>query len=176
MEVQIISDTIQKFNNESFYRCGPYFQRKGRRLHRVVWEYHYGDIPSGYHVHHKDGDRANNDISNLTLMSECDHLSLHQSTETAKERSRKSIKIALVKACEWHGSEAGAEFHSRLAKNTWAHKQPVKKICVWCGKEYETRDLGHKKQDVYCCANHKAAALRWRRKHDNQTNYPGRKT
>ena len=68
MEVKVISNTVQKFNGESYYLCGQYFQRKGKRLHRTVWEFHNGTIPKGYHVHHKDGNRSNNAIENLTLM------------------------------------------------------------------------------------------------------------
>ena len=68
MEVQRISTTAQRFDGVTYYLCGEYFQRKGRRLHRAVWEHHNGKIPNGYHVHHKDGDRNNNDISNLELL------------------------------------------------------------------------------------------------------------
>ena len=36
-----------------------------KRLHRYVWELHYGEIPEGYHIHHIDFDKSNNDISNF---------------------------------------------------------------------------------------------------------------
>ena len=52
MDVQVISSTVQRFNGVSYYLCGKYFQRRGVRLHRMVWEYHNGKIPQGYHVHH----------------------------------------------------------------------------------------------------------------------------
>ncbi len=45
--------------------------------HRYVWHDHYGDVPPGFEVHHKDLDRANNDISNLELLSEDEHLAEH---------------------------------------------------------------------------------------------------
>ena len=32
-----------------------------KRLHRCVWEYYNGEIPKGYHIHHKDNDKSNND-------------------------------------------------------------------------------------------------------------------
>lgn len=35
--------------------------------HRHVWMQHYGEIPKGYVIHHKDGNKMNNDISNLEL-------------------------------------------------------------------------------------------------------------
>ena len=37
------------------------------RLHRLVWIYHYGDIPNGMFVDHIDGDKSNNRIENLRL-------------------------------------------------------------------------------------------------------------
>ena len=42
-----------------------------------MWELHYGEIPEGYHIHHIDFDKSNNDISNLQLMSKEEHMQLH---------------------------------------------------------------------------------------------------
>lgn len=98
MNAQKISETIQKFNGESYYLCGSYYQRKGRRLHRTVWEYHNGDIPKGYHVHHIDGDRSNNQIDNLVLMLGSEHLSAHMSDPARKEQARESVKKAIAAA------------------------------------------------------------------------------
>lgn len=89
MQVSRISDTIQEFAGERFYLCGLYFQRKGKRLHREAWKYHRGEIPKGFHVHHKDGDRSNNQIENLLLVEKSEHLSMHMTPEK-KERSRKA--------------------------------------------------------------------------------------
>ncbi len=36
-------------------------------LHRLIWIYHYGEIPVGKTVDHKDHDKTNNVISNLRL-------------------------------------------------------------------------------------------------------------
>lgn len=36
-----------------------------------------GEIPDGYHVHHLDGDKLNNRIDNLILLSNSDHIRLH---------------------------------------------------------------------------------------------------
>ena len=119
MEVQRISDTVQKFNGESYYRCGQYYQRKGKRLHRTVWEYYNGEIPCGYHIHHIDGDKNNNSIDNLTLVTASEHLSNHMSTEERKELSREAIKKAIKHAPAWHKSEEGRNWHSNLAKTTW---------------------------------------------------------
>lgn len=38
-------------------------------VHRIVWMLHYGDIPAGMEVDHKDVDNANNRPSNLQLVT-----------------------------------------------------------------------------------------------------------
>jgi hypothetical protein len=50
METIVLTDKKQMFNGVTYYLCGKYFQKNGIRLHRVVWEYHNGEIPEGYHV------------------------------------------------------------------------------------------------------------------------------
>lgn len=45
--------------------------------YRQVWEKEYGKIPKGYEIHHIDGDRSNNDISNLKCVSIDEHYNIH---------------------------------------------------------------------------------------------------
>ena len=40
-------------------------------------EYHNGKRKDGYHIHHKDGDTHNNDISNLDSIMGTEHISNH---------------------------------------------------------------------------------------------------
>lgn len=47
--------------------------------HRLVWEYHNGPIPPRYHVHHINGDKTDNRIENLSLVSEKDHMRFEHS-------------------------------------------------------------------------------------------------
>ena len=49
--------------------------------HHYVWKQHFGEIPSGYHVHHISGNRLDNRIINLQLMSASDHIELHYSSK-----------------------------------------------------------------------------------------------
>ena len=38
-------------------------------VHRLVWMYVYGEIPDGYDINHKNGDKSDNRIDNLELMT-----------------------------------------------------------------------------------------------------------
>ena len=51
---------------------------KNKRLHRLIWEEHYGIIPNNHIIHHKDGNVKNNNINNLEILSIFEHNSLHK--------------------------------------------------------------------------------------------------
>lgn len=162
MEVQVISNTVQRFNGESFYLCGSYFQHKGKRLHRAVWEYHNGSIPKGYHVHHKDGNRCNNDISNLDLLDSTTHLKGHMAQEERKEAARQCVKKAIEAAPEWHRSAEGREWHSSQSKETWAQKKAIKYVCTHCSKEFYSKCSYGNSERKFCSNNCRAAHRRAR--------------
>lgn len=78
-------------------------KRNGKwiRQHRYRMEQHLGrKLESGEVVHHIDGDRTNNDLSNLQVMSDREHRSLHSSIkgrhseETRLKMSESVKKIA----------------------------------------------------------------------------------
>lgn len=46
-------------------------------VHRVVYIYHHGKIPDGYHIDHIDHDRTNNRIENLRAIPAKENLSNH---------------------------------------------------------------------------------------------------
>lgn len=48
-------------------------------IYRKIWESHYGPIPDGKEIHHIDGDRSNNNIDNLLLVTIQEHLAIHKS-------------------------------------------------------------------------------------------------
>lgn len=167
MEVIEISDTQQQFNGETYYFCGFYFQRKGKRLHREVWKYHNGDIPKGYHVHHIDGNTHNNQIENLQLIDKNTHLSMHMSKPDRVEKSRKQLKEATKKAPEWHSSEDGKKWHSIRGKENWKLRKPITYTCSYCGKEFNTLHMYGKGQNHFCHPNCKAAYRRKRIKNES---------
>jgi len=52
--------------------------RKQRFEHVLVWETLHGPIPSGMEVHHVNGDKLDNRIANLVLVSRLDHKRIHE--------------------------------------------------------------------------------------------------
>ena len=113
----------------------------GKRMHRYVWEFYNGEIPKTYQIHHKDGDKSNNDIANLELIQSGEHQRLHGENLTEEERQKKREnmeKKARPAAIAWHKSEAGREWHRQHAKETLLIREPKEKVCEFCGKSYST--------------------------------------
>lgn len=110
-----------------------------QRMHRYVWEFYNGSIPEGKDVHHKDFNRANNNIDNLQMMDAHEHRCYHgkknssESPELYTNRMNYARKFASI----WHGSEAGKKWHKENYENNKEkfHAKHVF-ICKNCGKEF----------------------------------------
>lgn len=76
-----INNTPEKINNrrKKLQRNnGGYKKYYGRHEHRVVMEKYLGrKLKPTEIVHHKDGNKQNNDISNLEVMSQSEHIRKH---------------------------------------------------------------------------------------------------
>lgn len=166
MEVTYNEDLSKAFFNGYAFRrdvkTGYYLCSKktdiGRRerLHCYVWRFFNGDIPSGYHVHHKDGDKSHNDIENLDCIPEFAHLSHHgkERAITDREKMVENLKEnALPKAVEWHKSAAGHEWHKQHCDGL---KRKIECVCEVCGKRFMTRNNGR----IRFCGNKCKAAAR----------------
>lgn len=106
-----------------------------KRLHRYIWEKEVGTIPEGCQIHHIDGNKANNDLSNLAIMTASGHQRLHGKEIERKNICRENVKKAIAAAPVWHHSEVGRKWHSEHAKG---HKIPRdKKTCDNCGAIFE---------------------------------------
>ena len=111
----------------------------GTSLHRAVWAFHNGPIPPGHHVHHVDGNTGNNDISNLECVPAAVHLREHMLTPERLAKSRAAIELARPAAAEWHRSEAGKAFHSKLGRASWDGRVGAERECVVCGGKFHSR-------------------------------------
>ena len=159
MYVKIINDKAQSFKGRRYYLCGFYFQRDGKRLHIAVWEHFNGKVPQGMHIHHKDGNRANNQIENLELLPGGKHLSYHN-----KGRSKDFPIEARIAAAKWHGSPEGIEWHKKHYEE-FQHKlhEPGEFICEYCGQKYITEIKGNNR----FCSNNCKTRWRWHSGIDN---------
>ncbi len=54
-----------------------YLKFNGELVHRRVWADAHGAIPKGSVIHHRDGDRLNNALDNLELVSRAQHCKHH---------------------------------------------------------------------------------------------------
>ena len=139
--------TFVNFDNHRFVKdmsTGYYHAHYGsttKLLHRVVWEKYNGSIPDGYHVHHKDKNKDNNDISNLELIDKYTHLAEHGKInfENNKEKCLEHLGNIREMAKDWHSSDEGKKWHSEHAKLVSKNTPYVINICEECGKEYKVK-------------------------------------
>ena len=167
MLVTVISHTIQEYAGRRYYRCGRYFQHKGERLHRRVWEYQNGPVPDGHHVHHRDHDTSHNEQGNLELLPNSSHLSYHAKKSG---HGRTTIAVAAQAAKEWHGSEAGRDWHREHYAERVAPvmARRAEATCLECGAVFETSAV-HVHMARYCSGRCRQRANRARRKNNDGT-------
>lgn len=125
------------------------------RAHVWVWKYNHGEVQKGFHVHHIDGDKSNNDISNLELLTAKEHVKKHASPERTKKNLIHIASIRLLTK-KWHASEEGKKWHKKHGIKTWEERKAFKINCLMCGCEIETKTYHQK----YCHQNCKAKHAR----------------
>lgn len=161
MRVNSITAKQQEYRGKVYYLCGNYFQRKGERLHRTVWEKTNGrKIPNGYHVHHIDGDRSNNAPENLALVRGSEHISLHGKGRKATEKQLKHLERIRPLTVEWHRSAEGREWHRQQSKQQWQKREPETYTCTHCGEEFQSLNRYGGHENRFCSNNCKSAYRR----------------
>lgn len=128
------------------------------RAHVWVYKNHHGAIEKGFHIHHKDGDKSNNDISNLEKLSSFDHLSLHSSKAENRKRSSEWCNNIRHLTKAWHASEEGKEWHRQHALNMGFGRISRVCQCENCSITYTCFKLSNSR---FCSNNCKSS---WRRK------------
>lgn len=145
------------FKPEGYYKA-DYERHGGITMHRYVWQKHNGEIQPGMHVHHIDGDKSNNRIENLELLTASDHSIHHGGTNpwVKSEANKRQILEAGKLAKKWHASDAGLKWHSENGVRTWKNRKlhPVK--CVQCGQQFDT---AYPTRAKYCGRACKSKAL-----------------
>ncbi|NDG42194.1 MAG: HNH endonuclease [Betaproteobacteria bacterium] len=136
----------------------------GRRYaHRVVYEQHFGAIPVGWVVHHKDEDKGNNDPANLEAMPKGQHQRLHATGRPSSELQKtfaaatlaalRTPKPASCRQCGVgfvsHSARDVGQFCSRDCLEVWRRNKfiPEQRACDVCKAEY----TAVKRFQRYCC-------------------------
>lgn len=96
-------------------------------LHRQIYIDNFGEIPKGFHIHHKDGDPDNNSPDNLQALPSREHNRITQ--EEYKNNP------------EWV-EEQRKRFNSREWREKMSYAQKnrrrIVKSCDLCGDKFET--------------------------------------
>lgn len=90
-------------------------KRRSCYIHRLVWEAFVGEIPKGYIVHHKDGNKQNNSLSNLKLLSCKEHHDIHlaEHPEMITAMNRYNQRVRPLAICQYSlDGKFIAEYHN----------------------------------------------------------------
>ncbi len=134
----------RKRNGEGTITSNGYLFRKanGIRLleHRRLWEEHYEEtIPSGYEIHHLDGNKLNNSLENLQLLSHRSHMRLH--------RGWIEVKNQWWKVCSHCGELKSLSDYYVCEK--YGTTQNCCKVCK-CKEGKERRYILRKERELRC--------------------------
>jgi hypothetical protein len=123
---------------------------------RWVWINHYGTIPDGMDIHHIDGDKSNNEIENLEMISRSEHLKKHWKEGRFDLEQRKE---QLKEARKWLQTPQGKSIQADNTKKSWNERKlnPYNKKCLGCENNFES----YQKWAKYCSAK---CLQRYRRK------------
>jgi hypothetical protein len=103
--------------------------------YRKIWEQHYGPIPKGNHIHHIDGNRDNNDISNLMCVTPREHYDIHfsqgdiaaavllsEKLNMSDEEKDILLRKQSERITELNNSRVKNRTHQFLSENGWSEK------------------------------------------------------
>lgn len=131
----------------------------GERLHRYVWSYHNGTIPKGKHIHHINGNKNVNDISNLDLIKHEEHLREHGKVRANDNEEWLNVfqTKGVLSAKEWHTSKEGIEWHKEHFENVKDKFLEHKSFkCKQCDVTFTSQNNGKNK----FCSNRCKSAFR----------------
>ena len=85
--------------------------RKQRFEHVIVWESHHGPIPEGMELHHRNGDKLDNRLENLMLVTRLEHKRIHSGCIRVGSRWLKRCR-----RCQWY-RPVDTEFYEYKGRN-----------------------------------------------------------
>jgi endogenous inhibitor of DNA gyrase (YacG/DUF329 family) len=100
------------FNGTTFTlsKAGYFYSPKRQYLHRVIWESYNGPIPEGMEIHHRDGNKAHNEIGNYELKTASEHARHHWVVD-------RRVKDFVCEQCGKSYQSSAAQGHNRFCSN-----------------------------------------------------------
>jgi hypothetical protein len=120
--------------------------------HRFIWKHHHGPIPENMDIHHIDGNKDNNEIENLRMLSRSEHRKEHWSDCNLRPVCEEQLNK--VRPIQWLKSEEGRKFVSEKGKEVWKNREMKTIVCEHCGVAKEFRKWAR-----FCC---KSCYMKWR--------------
>lgn len=94
-------------------------------LHRLIYEEHYGEIPKGHVVHHKNENKLDNRIENLELLTKGEH-TLHHSKGNTYWLGKKHTEETKQKISKAHkGKKYSEERIQQMRKQFGGKNNPM---------------------------------------------------
>lgn len=96
-DIDVEKGTVYSFYYKKYVghinKLHKYVYVGNKKLHHIIWECINGEIPKGYEIHHIDGNKENNSIYNLEMLSIKNHHDLHQIGRKHKTETIQKLKI-----------------------------------------------------------------------------------
>lgn len=137
-------------------------------LHRLVWEDHFGEIPKGFHIHHIDGDKTNNEVSNLEMISAHEHIVKRHADNFIKMQKKGQESARL--SCAWKkGLEKAHELEAwkvgfQKMNSPESRAKTRKKVRIWNESESLIFDSVKDAKEYIGDKGHLSAVLTGKRK------------
>lgn len=154
----------RKYFGKKFWKQKDGYWVNGMPIHaqRWVWINHFAAIPKGMDIHHKDGDKDNNEIENLEMLSRSEHLKRHWKEGRFDLEKRRA---QLCEARKWLKTPEGRKKQSEISKRVWKTRKKFLLSCLECEKQITSTQPWTK----YCSD---ACAARYRRRAKNELLLP----
>lgn len=97
-------------------------------VHRAVYESFVGDIPKGMQINHKDGDKLNNCLENLEVVTPSENMQHAWKTGLCKKQDRRGIKNPNYRGGEYnptafHTEKEAIAAYTLLKETKMSHKE-----------------------------------------------------